>query len=592
MLKFPCLKQLNWDSVFISDHPQYMINMKQLFWCFIFLTLLTLPACNDFFDTDPDNITNVDDYISKDDEMYKGFLGILTKMQQAGDQSIFLTDTRGDYLEVTGNAPVELQDIYNYAPTNGNSYANPLCYYAVIIACNDFIDKMKEYREKIGESMDEKAVTNFNGLISSALRIKVWAYYTIGRIYGKVVWFDDPLEELVNLNDTKVFTHLNDMKSIVNKCVDLLDNGITIYNNEKIAADLKMDWVAWLDAENQNQAKYRYWNYLTPDWLLLRCELLSWRGEAGDWLWIRDNIINHIYTLNTKAADTYIEYPGYMYACNIPLTGNYYSIFFTEQMGYKYEFITGIMYDYENEQTNRLVEYFCPAYPGKYYLRPSSHAIHKYVETDVRSLTQRLVMNVINGDTCFTKNYYHRGTYLRSKIFEIMPTIILQRGHDYHFLLAEAENHLGNWEQAECILNQGVTNSYTYASYLPEGWSTQYSSWFGDNGGYGDVGIVGAVRGANHKLPKPTDKDYNLTEEQRMYLYDMALADEYQLEYTGEGKSYSYLIKMALRYPAKGASIIADRVVPKYPLSRQAEIRSKIEAGGFWVDWNLNGDNK
>ncbi|MDP4278798.1 MAG: hypothetical protein Q8914_14330, partial [Bacteroidota bacterium] len=489
---------------------------------YLLLGLLTLTSCNDFFDTDPDDITNTGDYISKNDEMYKGFLGILTKMQQAGDQAIFLTDTRGDYFEATGNAPVELQDIYNYQETQGNSYADPLCYYSVIIACNDYIDKMRQYHEKLGNSMEEKTETNFNCLISSALRIKVWAYYTIGRIYGKAIWFDDPLDDLKNLNDSVTFTKLDNMKAIVNKCLDVMNNGISVYNGEQITADLDMDWVAWLDPESENVDKYRYWGYLTPNWLLLKCELLSWRGDPADWSWIRDNILDYLYTKNTQVADTYIEYPGYMYACNIPLTVSYYNQFFSEQIGYKYEFISGIMYDYTNHQKNRLVEYFCPQYPGKYYLRPSSYAIGKYPNEDVRGFTQRLCMDVINNDTCFTKYYYHRGEFLKTKIFEIEPTIILQRGHDFHFLLAEAENHLNNWEQAGCILNMGVTNSYTYAKYLPSGWSTKYSSWFGDNGGYGDVGIVGCVRGTVHPLDKPTDAGYKLSEQERMKEYDLA----------------------------------------------------------------------
>jgi hypothetical protein len=36
---------------------------------------------------------------------------------------------------------------------------------------------------------------------------------------------------------------------------------------------------------------------------------------------------------------------------------------------------------------------------------------------------------------------------------------------------------------------------------------------------------------------------------------------------------------------------VADRICPKYPLARQAEIRAGIEAGGYWVDWDLRGDN-
>lgn len=557
--------------------------MRNILKIFFILSVFSLTSCDDFFNTDPDNIINSEDYISKNDEAYKGFMGILTKMQVAGDQAIFLTDTRGDYLEITPNAPVALQNIYNYNETNGNEYANPTCYYAVVIACNDFIDKMRIYKEQRGAGLDEKTKTNYNALLSSALRIKVWAYYTLGRIYGKAVWFDSPLVNLTNLNDASVFTQLNDMPSIVSACLNLLDNGIQ-QGGETIAASLEMNWVAYLDEETQNAVQYEYWKYLTPNYLLLKSEILSWRGTQADWLWIRNNIVEFMNTQHKLVSD-------YMYTCGIPLTGQYHKIFFTERIGYNMQLVNGIMYDYTNNQTNRLVQYFCPDYPGGgYYLRPSAFAIGKYPEEDIRSKTQRLVMNTINGETSFTKYFYHRGAYLRSKIFEIMPTVILQRGHDFHFLLAEAENHLGNWRQAECILNQGLTNEFPYASSMPADWSPFYTTWFGPNGGYGDVGIVGCVRGKNHSLPKPTDAGYNISENDRMKLYDMALADEYLLEYTGEGKSYSYMIKMAQRY--NDPKIIADRVCPKYPVAKQSAIRAGIEAGGYWVNWDLRGDNE
>jgi len=271
-------------------------------------------SCQDIFNTDTDNILNTEDYISKDDEMYKGFLGILTKMQQAGDHAIFLTDTRGDFLQVTGNAPLALKQIYNYEPTNGNPYADPSCYYAVIVACNDYISKMSQYREKMGSEMEEVSSMNFDKLISSTLRIKVWAYLTIGRIYGQAVWFDDALVELKDLNDTKTFT-LCDMNGIVQKGLNLLDNGITIYENKNIPANLEMEWGKWINAENPTN-NYDHWNYLVPPWLLLRCDLLSWRGEDSDFLWIRDNILNFLFTVHNDYTKTNA---GWYYACNIPL---------------------------------------------------------------------------------------------------------------------------------------------------------------------------------------------------------------------------------------------------------------------------------
>ncbi len=552
------------------------------------LLAFTFSSCDDFFETNPDNIINAGDYINKDDEMYKGFLGIITKMQQAGDHAIFLTDTRGEFLETTGNAPIQLQNINNYESTIGNKYADPTCYYSIIIACNDYIEKMTDYRIKKGTSMDDRTAIDFDALISNTLRLKVWSYLTLGRIYGKAVWFDDALEELKDLNDTNVFTHLNNMKDVAEKCLYLLDNGIMI-NGNTISADLQMNWGAWLDSETENYDDYKHWDYIVPTWLILKCELMAWRGTTDDYTWIRDNILEYLYSLHTDAT---ITNGGYMYACNIPLTGMYSDMFFNKSNGYvgnQFQLICGIMYDYKNKQRNRLVEYLCPSYPGdSYYLRPSYYARSRYAEQDVRGFTQRLTMNTINGDTCLTKYYYHRGEYLNTNIFEINPTIILYRGHDFHFLLAEAENHLGNWRQAESILNRGLNNEFP-GKVIPDDWHYGYTSWFGGNGGYGDVGIVGCVRGADNLLPKPTEQGYSLTEEQRIRLYDEALVDEYLREFTGEGKSYSYMVRMAEKY--NDPSIISSRVCNKYSGGMRDKVKAQIESGNYWVEWNLDIKN-
>jgi len=143
---------------------------------------------------------------------------------------------------------------------------------------------------------------------------------------------------------------------------------------------------------------------------------------------------------------------------------------------------------------------------------------------------------------------------------------------------------LGNWLQAEVILNKGVTNQFANKT-LPSSWNTNYNSWFCPNGGYGDVGIVGCVRGKFHSLPIPTAVGYNLTEAERMKVYDLALLDEALLEYTGEGKAYAMMVRMAEKY--NDPAIVADRVCPKYPTVLRDKVRNSIMSGGYWVDWDL-----
>ncbi len=580
-------------------------------------TALTMQSCDDFFETDPNNIINTEDYIAKDDEMYKGFLGIYTRMQEAGDHSIFLTDTRCSVLETTGNAPVALQNIYNYEETDGNEYADPTCYYSVVIACNDYIKKMEEYRQKVGESMSEKSDSNYVALISSTVRIKVWAYYMLGRIYGEAYWFDDALTELTDLSNTEIFTKCN-MQQLTEKCISLLDNGIMVGNN-LIASNVKMDWVKWLDEEFQNEEAYGYWQYLTPPYELLRAELGSWRcsylddeAAKSEWLYIRDLLLNYMYGIHTGTikvpgidespntdADEPDERDG-VYQIGIQLQSDmsrvYSKIFASEQVDQKFQLVSGIMYDYDNHQRNRLVQYFCPTWPAAgegYFLKPSEYGKSCYAEGDIRGLTQKMVMNTLGGEECITKYYYFYDEsrtyrYLKTNIFEIQPTIITFRGHDFHYLLAEAENHLGNWQQARALLNGGLTNefverpSFIEGDTLPTGWAPQYITWFGEAGGYGNNGLAGSARGNYHDLGTP--EEY-ASEAERIKAYDLAIADEHLLEYVAEGKSYSYLCKMAERY--NDADIIADRIAPKYePVGKAGKVRAALQSN-YFIHWNL-----
>lgn len=621
------------------------MKKNNIAWAVVLLISVMLQSCNDFFETTPRDVISESDYIAKDDEMYKGFLGIINRVQEAGDQSIFLTDTRCNFLEVTENAPVALQNIYNYNNTDGNEYADPTCYYAIVIACNDYIEKMKQYAATVG-GVNEISSANFYALLSNTLRIKVWAYYMLGRIYGTAYWFDDPLTEIKDLSNTEVFTKC-DMKMLADKCIDLLNNGITIdaasnniaidTANVKVSAgkvhipsDITMKWYTWLDEENQSESSYLQWQYITPPSIILEAEFRSWRASyeseeaaKSDWLWIRDNLLAYMYKIHTATAGSKLPIPGfdiaaegaadlsvlgYVYQTNIPLQSDgtypYYTIFCSEEVGNKLQLISGIMYDYTNHQRNRLVQYFCPTYPSNdaFYLQPSVYGKELYNEEDIRSLTQKMVMNTLGGKDALTKYYYSYNTstrtykYLRENLFEIEPTIITFRGHDLHFLLAEAENHLGNWRQAKAILNMGLNNEFA-DKIIPEDWSPYYNSWFGASGGYGDVGIVGAARGKVHQLPTPEDAGYNLTEDQRKQIYDWAIADEYLKEYVAEGKSYSYLCKIAERYaqngirggsPSAARSNFSERIAPKYTsASMQQKVKNYISSNGYFIQWNL-----
>ena len=602
---------------------------KKLLTLGLFASMVAFTSCEDYFDTDPDNIINDGDYIAEEDEMYRGFLGIFNRVQEAGDQAIFLTDTRAALLETTDNAPASLRAIYNYDETNGNEYADPTCYYAIIVACNDYIVKMEDFYRNVG-GMTEIAESNFSGLVSSALRLKCWAYLMLGKIYGEAYWFNDPLTEKHELTDAAVFTHCN-MKTLADSAIHLLENGINIAGTH-VDGDIDVEWFKWLDPETQDTTQYREWEYLTPSALILNAEFRSWRASyvdestaQSDWQWIHDNILDYCYEYMTGSTELatpkLVGDQGYsdIFQLNKKLQSDantaYFQIFFSEAQGLTTQVMSTIMYDYDQHQTNRLVQYLCPTYPDgeSFYLKPSAYALGDdlYDEGDIRSFTQGWTMNTLGGQQCVSKYYYGYNftsrsyNYLEQKdVFKIMPAIPTFRAHDMHFLLAEAEVHLGNFDIAEALLNQGLSTKFS-DKVLPTDWDSRYEPWVvAPSGGYGNLGIAGTANAAashRHDLPISTDDDFaNYSEDELKEMYDWALADEHMKEYMCEGKSYSYLCKIAERYAnsayrggsqERARENVASCLAAKYEYgdaSLASKVRSYIMSNGYFINWQLN----
>lgn len=591
---------------------------------------MTFTACEDFFETDPKNIINEEDYIAEEDEMYKGFLGIFNRMQEAGDHAIFLTDTRAALLETTDNAPTDLKAICNYDETYGNPYADPTCYYAIIVACNDYFSKMEEFHQTVG-GMTEIAEENFPALISSAMRIKAWAYLMLGKIYGEAYWFDDPLTEKKDLNDASVFTYCN-MKELADRAIALLENGMTI-DGIHVPGNLEVKWYKWLDPEVQDETMYRQWQFLTPPAVILNAEFRSWRASyvdedaaQTDWAWIRENILDFLYYYQQPLAEDVEDPEGYRIAGGTGYNRNaifqlsllmqsdnfgaYSNIFFTEETGSQYQLISTIMYDHARFQRNRLVQYFCPEYPDaeSFYLQPSEYGVNLYNENDIRGATQKWMINTLGGKRCVSKYYYGYNFTTRSyqyldekPIFEIQPAIPTFRGHDLHYLLAEAELHLGHYDQAYVLLNAGVSDEFP-DKIMPLGegsnWDERYLPFLANSGGYGNAGLAGAANATLHDLPRPGDAEWDsYTEDEIKKMYDWAIADEHMKEYIAEGKSYSYMCKIAERYannayrggdPAEARDSVAARIAPKYaPMGRQSVVENRIKSNGYFIHWEL-----
>jgi starch-binding outer membrane protein, SusD/RagB family len=546
-----------------------MKNILKTFFLFVFATGFV--GCSDFFETQTDDALSGEDYITEETAMYTGYLGIITKMQAIGDKAIYLTDTRGELLEPTSTAPAELISIYNYADdTTSNGYADPAGYYDLVIACNDYLANMKEYHENYSESINE---TYYSCLISSALRIKAWTYLTIAKIYGKALWFDDPMVKIQNLNDSTKFV-LKDLDGVVASCKNLLTTGF-----DGVDGTLSFSWYNWLDPETAlANSEYRYWDYMTPDYAGLYAELCLWSGDYQTAATLLLSALNA--QISTSISD------GTPWIRNTTLNGNYATIW-NYTAPYPRETVSAIIYSYTKNQTNSLLKHFGTESPNQYLLKPSTVGMARFSDQTfdpVGSGTER------RGGVTFAKDsngkYYiskfRPNSNVRTYPYQDDVHIYIYRASEYHFMLAEALNNLGRFTEAAALINNGVGGAFPSGGVTWDGF-TNY--WTGSTPlgtrKYYNVGIRGTFALGARSFSTTTStaemdsvKEYN----------DKAIMDEMLLEFPCEGKIYPALIRTAKRW--NDYNIIADRVCPKYGTQAEA-IRSKILAGAYFVPWDL-----
>lgn len=110
------------------------------------------------------------------------------------------------------------------------------------------------------------------------------------------------------------------MNQIVNRCLHLLDSGLVLYKNEVISSKIIMDWASWINEEKVTD-NYIHWQYMIPEYLPLRCELLLWRGQEEDFRWVRDNIMDYLFKVHMGTINdgVNVAFNDFRYACNIPI---------------------------------------------------------------------------------------------------------------------------------------------------------------------------------------------------------------------------------------------------------------------------------
>ena len=163
------------------------------------LSAFLLFSCKEFLNPEQEiNITK--DRLYDDWYEYRaiamGLYGIQAKLVE---QLVILGELRGDLMQITENADVDMVEIYNFNVSKENKYASPTNFFRLITAANSFITVLKTEHPEV---LDPKSpVTNYDKLYGEALCMRAWAYFNAVRIYGKVPFIPESITNIDEVNN-------------------------------------------------------------------------------------------------------------------------------------------------------------------------------------------------------------------------------------------------------------------------------------------------------------------------------------------------------------------------------------------------------
>lgn len=146
----------------------------------IALAAMALTACSDMLDLKSDDYVYADDnpLNSANDSLYSA-MGILTQMQKLGERYVLLGELRGDLVDVTADAPLSIQQVSNFATSEGNDFSGRRDYYSVINNCNYALTHMDT---TITEHENRVMVPEYVAIRT----LRAWTYLQMGLTYGRV----------------------------------------------------------------------------------------------------------------------------------------------------------------------------------------------------------------------------------------------------------------------------------------------------------------------------------------------------------------------------------------------------------------------
>jgi len=344
------------------------------------LSVFFLSSCKEFLNPDQEiNITK--DKLYDDWYEYRsiamGLYGIQAKLVE---QLVILGELRGDLMQITENADVDMVEIYNFNVSKENKYASPTNFFRLISAANSFITVLKTEHPEV---LDTKSpVTNYDKLYGEALCMRAWAYFNAVRIYGKVPFIPESL------------TNIDEVTNFLNSSGTYIDSVHIIYGIDGYTNDTLKNVPIALDKQyyDQNLIIDYFTNELTKS---VKSVGVNHFIDNNDQTWevtvwnqyAYDALLGIMYLTNgdlAKAAKhfekiVYINSENYRYQIDASFGNNNWRNIFTN-IDLR-EHIFTLWYGKTYFQQNNFQEFFETRAPHKYMLKPTRAAVMNWETT-------------------------------------------------------------------------------------------------------------------------------------------------------------------------------------------------------------------
>lgn len=553
----------------------------------ILIAGMSFASCDSYFDVETDDMLDASDNYKEKETIYASLLGVADIFREVAEHNIILSELLGDLMIPTNNAPDECWDIYRLKATNGNSFASPQPYYRLILECNELLRNTILYNKNYPGSL---ATNAYQGVISSAITYRVWAYLQLGKLYGEAVYHDN-----IFVDDNGMIPGSNNLlklEQLIPELIHHLKIGLDGVDGFK-----KLDWKIIINPLGEDYDFDKTWNYIAIDANVLLTELYLWDKDYANAV---TTGLEYLDAVGDKyKLDVFTMYNG---------SSQWFKLFYEEKMNDSHfkELCTLIPYNFNRQQTSKMQYYFSDMAPNVYYFTPHMNTLMRFVsqvsgviededpELDgllMRSEDPRMLASInAEIDGSYGKlvvSKYH----LNKDNYEQDAPVYVYRAPEIYLMIAEGLSALNNIAAADSIINVGFKSSWENDHFKPPFSAPVYGSTLqkctGIRGRF--AGSIASDYVRYHvdtiAYPDSTATLKMLKQQREKFVVDSLICEETALELAYEGKRWFTLMRIARN--SEKPELLAKQISAKFDIGeRQLYENWLMDPNNWYIKWD------